>query len=174
MQVLRSFVFGAPGCERTIRRSGSFAAAYPAHRAPCRPAPMLERIVTPTPIRPCAYVVPCRAEFYCQSKCLAHRDLRVISGEFHCRISLPLLLSLNSFVESLSVSPYVSRNWKCPRRTRTYNPLIKSRADWDESLGSNSLRDRTLSRFWSRNGTSLLSTFYAVLSGFSSVSLTEL
>src|SRR5262245_55550583 len=59
-------------------------------------------------------------------------------------------------------------------RAWAYDPLIKSQAARRESGESNSLRQDTLGRFWSRKRTTSLATFYEVLSGFSSLSLTHL
>src|SRR5262245_10117278 len=70
--------------------------------------------------------------------------------------------------------PDVRTKIKEAARAWANDPLIKSRADRAESPGSNSLRDWTLSRFWSRSRTTSLATFYGLLSGFASVSLTEL
>jgi hypothetical protein len=61
-----------------------------------------------------------------------------------------------------------------PRRTRTFNPLIKSRAARRESTESNLLRESTLSRSGSRRWATSLGVFYDGFSRFSSLSLTEL
>src|SRR5262249_33563197 len=74
-----------------------------------------------------------------------------------CRNS-PEMLSLAASGRGLS-APVAS----APRRTRTYNPLIKSQAARRELGGSNSLRQDTLGRFWSRKRTTSLATFYGDL-----------
>jgi hypothetical protein len=52
--------------------------------------------------------------------------------------------------------------------------LIKSRAARHRSGECNLLRKNVLSRFWSRRWATPLATFYGVLLGFSSLSLTDL
>jgi hypothetical protein len=70
--------------------------------------------------------------------------------------------------------PEADTGGSAPRRTRTFNPLIKSRAVRRESDGSNSLRENTLSRIWSRRWTTSLCVFYEELDRISSLSLTNL
>jgi hypothetical protein len=63
---------------------------------------------------------------------------------------------------------------KIKEAARPRDPLIKSRAARHESVGSNSLRAKTLSRFWSRQWTTSLAAFYEDFAPFSSLSLTDL
>jgi site-specific recombinase XerC len=70
--------------------------------------------------------------------------------------------------------PPEASDGNAPRRTRTYNPLIKSRAARHRSGDCNLLRKNVLGRFWSQRWATLLATFYGDFGWFSSLSLTDL